>query len=188
MGDYKSWANGLKAAGYATNPQYAEQLIKIIEDYSLYQFDNIDSKTQTNKTIVSTITKTASDTINNTVQSDNYDFSISRTTYTNNKVKYIISGVNDSYEELSKEYGLFKKEILKFNDLDFDVELKPGTVVYLEKKKKRFYGTDKTYTLTNEDTIYSVSQKFGIRLKNLLKLNSITEDKLPKIGQTIKLK
>lgn len=37
--DYKSWAKGLKKAGYATNPAYAKQLIKIIEDNNLSQYD-----------------------------------------------------------------------------------------------------------------------------------------------------
>lgn len=37
--DYKAWAKGLKACGYATNPQYAERLIKLIEDYELYKYD-----------------------------------------------------------------------------------------------------------------------------------------------------
>ncbi len=38
--DYKGWAHGLKAAGYATNPVYAELLIKIIEEHQLYRYDN----------------------------------------------------------------------------------------------------------------------------------------------------
>ncbi|MCB0740429.1 MAG: glucosaminidase domain-containing protein, partial [Chitinophagaceae bacterium] len=33
--DYKDWANGLKKAGYATNPLYAKKLIQLIEDYNL---------------------------------------------------------------------------------------------------------------------------------------------------------
>lgn len=37
--DYKGWAYGLKQAGYATNPQYAELLISIIDRYQLYQYD-----------------------------------------------------------------------------------------------------------------------------------------------------
>ena len=37
--DYKGWAHGLKKAGYATNPAYAERLIKIIEEYKLYIYD-----------------------------------------------------------------------------------------------------------------------------------------------------
>ncbi len=38
--DYKGWAHGLKAAGYATNPKYAQLLIDIIEEYQLYKYDN----------------------------------------------------------------------------------------------------------------------------------------------------
>lgn len=37
--DYTGWARGLKQAGYATNPSYAELLIKIIETYQLYLLD-----------------------------------------------------------------------------------------------------------------------------------------------------
>ena len=38
--DYKSWSKGLKAAGYATDPKYAEKLIGIIERYQLNRFDD----------------------------------------------------------------------------------------------------------------------------------------------------
>ncbi len=41
--DYKAWAHGLKAAGYATNPKYAKLLIDIIEDYKLYRYDTEDA-------------------------------------------------------------------------------------------------------------------------------------------------
>ena len=37
--DYKGWARGLRKAGYATDPRYADKLIRIIEDLELYQFD-----------------------------------------------------------------------------------------------------------------------------------------------------
>ncbi len=40
--DYKGWANGLKDAGYATNPRYAEMLINTIEKYKLNRFDTIN--------------------------------------------------------------------------------------------------------------------------------------------------
>ena len=44
--DYKGWAYGLKQAGYATNPQYANLLIKIIEDNQLYKFDSNEKTSQ----------------------------------------------------------------------------------------------------------------------------------------------
>lgn len=37
--DYKAWAHGLKACGYATNKKYAKLLIDIIEEYELYKYD-----------------------------------------------------------------------------------------------------------------------------------------------------
>jgi flagellum-specific peptidoglycan hydrolase FlgJ len=37
--DYTSWAKGLKAAGYATDPKYPDKLIALIERYHLNQFD-----------------------------------------------------------------------------------------------------------------------------------------------------
>ncbi len=39
--DYKAWAKGLKEAGYATHPKYAEMLIEIIEKYKLYELDEV---------------------------------------------------------------------------------------------------------------------------------------------------
>ena len=42
--DYKRWANGLKKAGYATDPKYPAKLIKIIKDYKLYEFDKISKR------------------------------------------------------------------------------------------------------------------------------------------------
>lgn len=44
--DYKGWAHGLKAAGYATNPRYADLLIDLIERYELYQYDRPESFVQ----------------------------------------------------------------------------------------------------------------------------------------------
>jgi LysM repeat protein len=39
--DYKAWARGLKAAGYATNPKYADRLIDLIERFNIAQWDTL---------------------------------------------------------------------------------------------------------------------------------------------------
>ncbi len=55
--DYKKWARGLKKAGYATDKQYPNKLIKIIENYKLYQFDNVKKKDfKVSKTLTKTYT------------------------------------------------------------------------------------------------------------------------------------
>jgi LysM repeat protein len=61
--DYKGWAKGLKKAGYATDKKYPKKLIKIIEDYKLYEFDKFREKDlkkikkETKRSQVKTITK-----------------------------------------------------------------------------------------------------------------------------------
>jgi|LSQX01.2.fsa_nt_gb LysM repeat protein len=47
--DYKSWAHGLKKAGYATNPKYAGILISRIEKYRLDEFDRLKPEEVQNK-------------------------------------------------------------------------------------------------------------------------------------------
>ena len=47
--DYKSWAKGLKKAGYATDKKYAQKLIDLIERYELYQYDNVVLKKKKSK-------------------------------------------------------------------------------------------------------------------------------------------
>jgi flagellum-specific peptidoglycan hydrolase FlgJ len=49
--DYKSWAKGLKAAGYATDPKYPDKLIALIERYNLHELDKVTTKDQTTLTI-----------------------------------------------------------------------------------------------------------------------------------------
>jgi flagellum-specific peptidoglycan hydrolase FlgJ len=47
--NYKKWAYGLRKAGYATDRKYPSKLLKIIEDYHLYEFDNIKKSTYSEK-------------------------------------------------------------------------------------------------------------------------------------------
>ena len=116
-----------------------------------------------------------------------YSRSLERFIYKNNGVPYIIATGEESYGQLAKEYNLFTKELLRFNDLH-KTEEKPahGTVVYIAKKKGRCKESD--YIATEGDTPYSVSQKAGIRLKSLCKLNGLTPESALEPGSRIKLR
>jgi len=50
--DYKRWAKGLKAAGYATDKRYPEKLINLIERYELYKFDGVESDQISNNKVL----------------------------------------------------------------------------------------------------------------------------------------
>ena len=156
--DYKGWAYGLKSAGYATNPRYADMLIGLIEDYQLYRFD--DSRDINPKQI------------------QRIEQKQEHRVYFNNDNYYVIARAGDTFKSISKETGVSRRKIMKYNELDKGYTLKVGDVVYLEKKKKhaeRSY-KGKLIVVSAGESYYSISQRFGIQLKYLYKMNNLTPD------------
>jgi flagellum-specific peptidoglycan hydrolase FlgJ len=229
--DYKSWAYGLKKAGYATDPAYPKKLIKLIEEYDLHQYDrkpasygkanhdkhkykgksnNQEKKTESKpekkeKTIIKFAGESLpeedvadqlplSPTIVEQVkklsekQREVFQFSLSRQIYTQNGVPFVYSVQGESYASIAASHNLFLREILKFNDLVNEQELLPGTVVYLRAKKKTAAkGVDK-YVMEEGETIRQVSQRFGVRLASLLRMNDFEEGYIPREGDIIRMR
>lgn len=52
--DYKKACEAIKAAGYATDPDYVEKLVKLIEDYELTEFDGAAGQNQAAETQTAT--------------------------------------------------------------------------------------------------------------------------------------
>lgn len=156
--DYKGWAYGLKSAGYATNPRYADMLIGLIEDYQLYRFDESEDI--------------------NTRQIQRIVQKHEHKVYFNNDNYYVVARAGDTFKSISKETGVSRRKIIKYNELDKDYILKEGDVLYLEKKKKRAERSykGKLITVSVGDSYYSISQRFGIQVKSLYKMNNLTPD------------
>ncbi|MBO8428674.1 MAG: glucosaminidase domain-containing protein [Bacteroidetes bacterium] len=207
--DYKAWAHGLKAAGYATDKRYAQLLIDIIEDYELYRYDTpavsekemrkarreekrLERKERRNagkSEIPATGATASASEIAVAMPSDAkvYSHALKRYVYLNNGVQYVVATGEESYRQLAKEYNLFTKELLRFNDLSSSKDkIAAGTIVYIEKKKNR--NKAGVYTVSEGDTPYSVSQKTGIRLKSLCKMNGLAKGSELYPGTTLKLK
>ena len=116
-----------------------------------------------------------------------YSHALKRYVYLNNGVQYVVATGEESYRQLAKEYNLFTKELLRFNDLSSSKDkIAAGTIVYIEKKKNR--NKAGVYTVSEGDTPYSVSQKTGIRLKSLCKMNGLAKGSELYPGTTLKLK
>ena len=151
--DYKAWARGLKKAGYATNPYYADRLIQLIEEEKLYIFDQSDVYPE------------------NQVQPTQL---IARENLFINKVKIIRSKHGDTFYKLSLSTGITLRQLHKYNNgLEKLENIKPGTPIYLESKKRRSPGK-KEIILETSTTLAEISQKEGIRLKSLMKINQIS--------------
>lgn len=194
--DYKAWAYGLKKAGYATDPAYPSKLIKIIEDYRLYEYDVPDDRKDkqkkgkdSSKTHKKERVLPQSPTeLERPKASEEFRFSISRPVYETNKVPFIYSEEGDTYASIAKANGLFYKELLRFNDLDSDREIAPGTVVYLARKKNRSAKHLDKHIVEGDESLYDISQRFAVRLDSILKMNGFTADYEPREGDEILLR
>lgn len=168
--DYRGWAHGLKKAGYATNPSYANRLIKLIEDYELWKLDSED--------------------IDDFALKKKFPVGSNRQIFFNNKNYYIKVRANDTFKSLSKEFDISARKLAKYNERNKHDVLTPGEVLYLKKKQTK---ADKKYKKTPHivkagESMYSIAQRYGIRLKSLYKLNKLSPDYKIKSGDSLRVR
>ena len=185
--DYKGWAHGLKAAGYATDKSYAYKLIKIIEDYQLYEYDKAPKSNTTKPS------KTKDDYkpiyTNNQTNDDNQIIKgQERIVYKNNGVKFVFVMPGDTYFSIAKEFDVKEKNLYKNNDCDANLRLKIGDVVYLGGKKGKAEKPNFEYVVKTGDSAYSISQKFAIKVSSLYKMNKIPFGTSISVGQVLRLR
>jgi LysM repeat protein len=184
--DYKAWAKGLKQAGYATNPKYADLLIKQIETYALYRFDD-PMYTRAFEDSVARLIPVVAQTVEK-----KKEFEVLRP----GPAKHMVYGINglqltlalkgDTWKSLAKLFYLSEKKLLKFNDLKKGAKLVPGQLVFLETKAKT--GSVNHYVVREGETMYTISQQNGIQLKLLYKMNTIKPGTQLRAGQELILR
>jgi hypothetical protein len=186
INDYKGWANGLKASGYATNPNYAELLIKTIEDYQLYLLDVADFSLVFNDS-----TSASRDNVTHAASATAATYESfaegpgSRMLYINNGLQFIILGKKDNIKSISTAFHVSERKIRKFNDMKPNSPLVPGQMVYLEMKERK--GTAAYHMVKPGETMYTISQSCGIQLGRLYHLNGLKPGHPVKPGQKILL-
>lgn len=173
--DYKGWAKGLKKAGYATDRSYANRLITIIEDYELYKYDNKGMSKREARRWQKLLKKKP--WLANPHQ-----------TYLANGLVYVVARDGDTFRLLGGEFDVSWKKLVKYNDLHEEYTLEAGDIIYLKKKNKKAQKPYKEYIVRDGDSMHSISQKFGIRLKNLYKMNKLDGDYVPEVGDKLKLR
>ncbi len=196
--DYKAWAHGLKKAGYATNPDYAYLLIRKIEENNLYNFDRGYMATVANPQVAAPVREEKAITRMDSIeppppaQSGNSSFGavMARVprVMENNRIQYIIVKDGDTREKLETEFQLLKWELAKYNELDEDFILVPGQVLYLQPKREKAEAGKEFHNVENGETMYMISQKYGIKLRSVLEMNRMEEGTEPIQGQKIWLR
>jgi len=157
--DYRNWANGLKLAGYATNPKYPELLIEIIENLKLYELDLLGNPQPTSKIELSNSkTKTSSRAV----------------TMHSNNVTFITVKKGDTFYRISKEFNLGLGQLYRYNDFDAKKDvLIEGDIIYLEPKRRHSKTKLINIVVSTPMSLRQISQKQAIKLKNLMRINNI---------------
>ena len=194
--DYKGWAYGLKKAGYATNPKYAELLIDMIEENELYVLDKMDADdaalAQLNipEEKEDIIIDTDNDA-NNKIDVDNYVVTVASAgeyaLYANNGSTFVVAKAGDTYQSLSSSLKISERRLRKYNDVDKIGEPEEGDPVYIKSKSNKALNGKLIHTVAEGETMHSISQTYGIKLSRLLKMNRRTADMPIKAGMQIRL-
>lgn len=187
--DYKSWAHGLKKAGYATNPRYAEMLIKLIEEHDLSAYDsggkNIPIVPGSAPVPVAVKSTEAPKHKQHKTSHGHTISAQSDVMITEHDVPYIISGAGDSWLSVAMAHDMRLWQVLSYNDASQNDQLLPGEPVYL--KPKRGKPKQEFHTVQGEENLWQISQKYCVKMKKLIKLNNFSESVALEPGQKIKL-
>ncbi|MEO5569934.1 MAG: glucosaminidase domain-containing protein [Bacteroidia bacterium] len=184
--DYKGWARGLKKAGYATNPEYANKLIKIIEDFQLNELD----KGQKNLPVTAPVKK---DNTGITIQKP-HEIEKAASSKTDsqkklvseNDVPYILAKKGDSYFSIANENAMRLWQVLKYNDANKTDMPEEGEIVYT--KPKRASAKEEFHIVKEGEDMRAISQLYAVKMKKLFRRNHVSAGDKLEPGQKILLK
>ena len=168
--DYKGWAKGLKACGYATSPTYATKLIEIIETYQLHQYDTGKEFNKRETVLLQ--------------QGDQ------RNIYTFNKNYYIRARRGDTFRRIAEDVDISYRKLAKYNERNKNDVLEEGEIIWLHKKAKKAPKAFKNrpHRVEPGESMYVISQRYGIRLKYLYKMNGLGPDYVIKTGDLLRVR
>ena len=182
VNDYKNWAYGLKACGYATDPNYPEKLIRIIEQYNLNELTNDTMLVYTGKIYQPYDFKQGENiAFAEQSQDENYvtpameelELYHNHKSGRRNGVRFIIAGANESYASLALYLNMYERTLRRYNDALDNRELQEGDIVYIYPKKKKASRRHPYHFFKTGETAWEIAQRYGIRLKSFYEINGI---------------
>jgi len=197
--DYRGWAKGLSRAGYATDPKYPEKLINIIEKFELYKFDSVSAvdevpeRQQLVKQEKPSKEEDIKEVDDNAIVETTLNIEPIKKSLeaveSINRVPMILTSSNDTPLSIAKRYGLSYNKLKEYNEeIGARSEiLKKGTIVYLDRKKRRYNGEEEQHKVKEGESMYAISQLYGIKMHNLYVKNRLPKGAQPLVGQKLNL-
>lgn len=165
--DYRGWAVGLKKCGYATDKAYASKLIDIIETYELYKYDVVKEGRKKEKSKEHEV--------------------LPHTPYISSGLLYVEAREGETLLDIAKEFKIKVKKLAAYNEIPREYPLYDGMVIYLQEKNKYADPKFKEHTVAAGESMYSISQRYGMKLASLYKLNKKRGDYVPVEGDVLKV-
>ena len=174
--NYKGWARGLKDAGYATSMTYPNKLIDIIERYKLYRYDQM-----TTPEVIADV---------DVVDEEGGTVEIPGSVFKNNDVRYALALENETPTDISIRTGVKLSSLLAYNEnkIDRNQKLKAGTVIYVQSKRSSYRGKRKWHYVQKGETMFYISQLYGITLDRLYERNRFSAPSQPAVGERVKIR
>lgn len=194
--DYKNWAKGLKKAGYATNPQYANILINLIEKHQLYLYDRpirkqilANKHEDRNKDMTPQVTQQKDYKINHGktshTQANMNTNSAAMEVFSFNRIKAVKVGATDNLNIIAERHDVAQNRLMKYNDLTPGEQLTEGQFVYLQPKRGK--AVHREHIVQTGQTMKDISQLHGVKLEKLYQRNLLAHGEEPANGQVIYL-
>jgi LysM repeat protein len=202
--DYEGWAKGLKKAGYATNPAYAQLLIKIIVENNLQSYtllamqhhemgdeffatgsinqkqpDEVDNDTEIKNAPVIVLQSLGKEKFKKLSYPLHAVFNI-------NETKVIFAEAGTSLLAVANNYNVGLKKLIEFNELEQTDILATNQLIFLQKKSKK--GTKDLHIVEEDESMHDIAQKEGMQLSTIMEYNGLQKGMQPAIGEKIYLK
>jgi hypothetical protein len=191
--DYQSWANGLKKAGYATNPRYPLVIIKLIEDYHLQDYTLIALGKKPADAIIASVTETVIQqepvTVIEVVEKEEPvmpgpSYPVGEFTINDTKVVFVKKGT--PYLFVAQQNHIPLARIFEFNEMKQTEAAANDQLIYLQRKRKT--GNSDFHIVRAGESLYDIAQQEAIRLETLLEYNWLKEDQQPAPGEKLSLR
>ena len=193
--DYEGWARGLKAAGYATNPKYAQLLIDRIKLYDLAKYDEIalgersddnqlpeiEPEDELFELAYSPQKRSVFELVDMTQDK--------RFIYENNGVRFVFAKEGETPEGLAKEFDIKYQRFCEYNLLKHPDEMvfHSGDMVYLAPLRNKNWKAKK-HTVEEGETLRDVALRFAVKPEKILKKNGLPKDAKILKGQVLWLR
>ncbi len=186
--DYKGWAHGLKKAGYATDPAYPQKLINLIERYELHKLDQGVDVTYQPAAKSDPKAAPARQGRKPTVGGDVVTIGAGRSVEMfEGRIKYVRAKQGDTFRKLADELEMTHGMLARWNDMDKEAPLSEGQRIYIQPKRAASKSAEQ-HTAKGGETLWGISQQYGVKLAKLAKYNGLSTDAKLTEGQRVWLK